>query len=139
MKSKRVVLIFSTIIFIFFNFYLFPFNPAKNFKTAYIEKSENKYIITVKGKRNLMVHDPISILKKGTYIDSAKFIIPRDQGIIKGNELPQEKDSYQYLNNNAILINQNSLKINLFYYNYDDKENRAETWNGNYKLIKRNY
>ncbi|MFV0185615.1 hypothetical protein OBK25_12960 [Empedobacter falsenii] len=86
-----------------------------------------------------MVHDPISILKKGTYIDSTKFEIPRNDGIIKGIELPQEKGSYPYLKNSTILINGNSLKINLFYYNYDDKENRAETWNGNYKLIKRNF
>jgi len=86
-----------------------------------------------------MVHDPISVLKKGTYIDSAKFIIPRNEGIIKGNELPKEKDSYQYLNNDAIEIKKNKLSINLFFYNYDAKENVAVIWNGKYKLLKRNY
>ncbi len=138
-KSVKLNLIISLFLFFITIFYFLFYNPATNFKTAYIEKSNEKYIITVKGKRNLMVHDPISLLKKGTYIDSAKYVISRPYGIIKGKELPNGPDSYPTINNNAITIKGNSLKINLIYYNFDDKANKSSVWNGNYKLVKRNF
>ena len=86
-----------------------------------------------------MLHDPISAIKKGTYIDSAKFTVLKSNGIIKGKELPTDLGSYPTINNDAIIIKGNSLKINLIYYNFDDKVNKPNVWNGKYKLVKRNF
>jgi hypothetical protein len=138
-KLKIINVILTITIFSSFLFYFIFYNPAKNFKTAYIEKHNDKFIITTIGKRNLMVHDPISALKKGTYIDSAKYVISKPYGIIKGKALPNEPGSYPTINNNAITIEGNSLKIDLIYYNFDDKVNKPNVWNGNYKLVKRNF
>ena len=139
-KKLRVLNATSTIIiFLSFIFYIFFYNPAKNYKTAFIEKNNNQYVITTIGRRNLMLHDPISAIKKGTYIDSAKFTVLKSNGIIKGKELPNDLGSYSTINNDAIIIKGNSLKINLIYYNFDDKVNKPNVWNGKYKLVKRNF
>ncbi len=135
-RNKIYVAIILTVLFILFELF---YNPAKNFKIAYIEKTNDKYVITVKGKRNLMVHDPISALKKGTYMDSAKFVVTRSCGIIKGMELPKENDSYPTINNDALIIDNKTITINLFYNNYDNKIKQPSSWNGKYKLVKRNF
>lgn len=138
-NSRKKNIYITTILSVLFILFEIFYNPAKNFKTAYIEKTNDKYIITVIGKRNLMVHDPISALKKGTYIDSAKFTIPKAYGIIKGMEMPNEPDSYKTINNHALIIDDKTITINLFYDNYDDKVNQPSVWNGKYKLVKRNF
>ena len=81
-----------------------------------------------------MAHDPISLFKKGTYIDSSKFEIPRAEGIIDGLEIPNRPGSYKILKGNAITINNNVMKVRLFYDNYDNKKIDASTWNGDYEL-----
>ena len=81
-----------------------------------------------------MVHDPISLFKKGTYIDSAKFEIPRSEGIIDGSEIQNRTGSYKILKGNAITINNKTMMVNLFYDNYDEKKTDPSTWNGNYEL-----
>lgn len=131
---NRITFSISVFLSILVSCYYFFSNPAHNFKTAYIEKQGNKYIITIKGKRNLMVHDPISLFKNETYIDSAKFEIPRAEGIIDGLEIPNQPGSYKILKGNAIIITSNSMKVNLFYDNYDDKKTDPSTWNGEYEL-----
>ena len=81
-----------------------------------------------------MVHDPISLFKKGTYIDSAKFEIPRAEGIIDGLEIPNRPGSYKIIKGNAIIIRDKTMTFSLFYDNYDDKKTDPSTWNGNYEL-----
>lgn len=81
-----------------------------------------------------MVHDPISLFKKGTYIDSIIFEIPRAEGIIDGLEIPNRPGSYKILKGNAITINNKTLMVEVFYDNYDDKKTDSSTWNGNYEL-----
>lgn len=127
---KILNLIFSGSIFLLLIAY-FLYNSAKNFETAYIEKSGNTYIITLKGKRNLMVHDPISLMKKGTYIDSIKFVIPQAEGTVEGKNILNEKNLQD---NNALIIQKNKLEVNIFYFN-----SKKSSWNGKYKLVKRNF
>ena len=134
LKSSISAVLLSALMISFLLFY----NPAKNFKTASIEKVKNSFKITVKGKRNLMVHDPISLLKGGTYIDSSTLILPRETGIIRGSEL-QEFTGYQVINNNAITIHKTELEINIITYNSDDHKKKPSLWNGKYKLIRKNY
>lgn len=118
-------------------YYLFS-NPAYNLKTAYIERTGDNYTVTVLGKRNLMVHDPISLLKKVTYIDSNKFQIPRADGIIDGLEIPNRPSSYKIMKGQAIFITDKTMKVSLYYDNYDDKKIDPSTWNGEYELEWRN-
>lgn len=114
--------------------YIFLFtSPATNYKTAYIEKEQQHYKVTVKGKRLYMVHDPISLFLRKTYEDSAQYIIPRSEGVIKGQELPTKEGYYKSVGD--ITITNNYLKIDLSADNYDDKTLDPDTWNGDYKLV----
>lgn len=81
-----------------------------------------------------MVHDPISLFKKGTYIDSTKIVIPRSEGNIDGLEIPNRLGSYKIMKGNAISISNNKLQVKLYYDNYDDKKIDPSTRNGDYEL-----
>lgn len=133
-KYNRIVVPLSIFISITFSGYYLFSNPAHNLKTAYIEKDVDKYIVTILGKRNSMAHDPISLLKKSTYIDSSKFEIPRAEGIIDGLEIPNRPGSYKILKGEAITITNGTMKVRLFYDNYDDKKINPSNWNGDYEL-----
>ncbi|WP_133053981.1 hypothetical protein [Niastella yeongjuensis] len=109
--------------------YLLFSTGAKNYSTAYIQPYGENFKITVKGRRMLMVHDPVSVLLNHTYNDSASFIIPRQYGTIPRSEI-------QLLNDNdkltgTIAIDGKKMKIQLFYHNmYKVPYN----WNGRYYL-----
>jgi len=133
-QYNRISLPISIFLSIIVNCYYLFSNPAHNFKTAYIEKGTGNYMITIIGRRNLMAHDPISLFKKGTYIDSVKFEIPRPGGIIDGLEIPNNPGSYKICKGNAITINNKAMTVSLFYDNYDYKKIDPSIWNGNYEL-----
>jgi hypothetical protein len=119
--------------FILFGFsYIFS-SPATNFKTAYIEKRNENFIITVKGKRVLMAHDLVSIFWNKTYEDSIQYIVPRNQGTIKGEEIPVKSDYYGSIG--TIVIQGNKMTIDLFTDNYDDQILEPDGWNGKYDLV----
>ena len=80
-----------------------------------------------------MVHDPVSLFLRKTYEDSTNYIIPRKQGIIKGEELTTEPGYYKSVG--TITIQNNQVEINLSADNYDDKKLDPDTWNGKYKLV----
>jgi len=109
-------------------------NPAKNFKTAYIDKTGDNYQVTLLGKRSLMTHDPISILKRETYIDSFKINIPRQEGIIDGTELFNRPGGYKLTKGTTISITDDKMKVTLLYDNFDDKTIDKSFWNGEYDL-----
>jgi hypothetical protein len=89
-------------------------------KTAYIEKQLKGFVITIMGKRNSMVPDPISLFMKGTYIGSTKNTTPRSEGNIDGLEIPNRPGSYKIMKGNAISIFDNKLQIKLYCDNHDD-------------------
>ena len=132
-KIKRTFLISSITIAALTTYFFLFISPATNYKTAYIEKEQQHYKLTVKGKRLYMVHDPVSLFLRKTYEDSAQYIIPRSEGIIKGQELPTKEGYYKSVGD--IIIIGNHLKINLSADNYDDKTLDPDTWNGDYKLV----
>ena len=130
---KKIFLIISLII-AGITTYVFLFtSPSTNYKTAFIATEKDHFILTVKGKRLLMVHDPVSLLLRKTYEDSTNYIIPRKQGIIKGEELLTEEGYYK--SNGTINIQANQVEINLSIDNYDDKKLDPDSWNGKYKLV----
>jgi hypothetical protein len=111
-------------------FFLFT-SPAKNYKTAYIHTTERGYSINLKGRRNLMMHDPVSIFLRKTYETHCLLKIPRNTGVIEAHEImfmgaPEE----QYQSGN-ISIDADEMKINLL-----DNGQEPSAWNGNYDLIK---
>ena len=135
-KLKKALLISSlTISSVGTCLFLFT-TPSTNYKTAFIEKEKDHFILTIKGKKTLMVHDPVSLFLRKTYEDSAKYIIPRKQGVIKGEELPTQPGYYKSVG--TITIQNNQAEINLSYDNYDDKKMDSDGWNGKYKLVWRN-
>ena len=114
--------------------YLFLFtSPSTNYQTAFIATEKDHFVLKVKGRRLLMVHDPVSLFLKKTYEDSTTYIIPRKEGVIKGEELPTEKGYYKYVG--TIIIKNNQVEINLSFNNYDDKKLEPDNWNGKYKLV----
>ncbi len=132
-KLRRTLLVASVAIAALTTYFFLFTSPATNYKTAYIEKEQNHYKVIVKGKRRYMVHDPVSLFFRETYEDSAQYIIPRSEGVIKGQELPTKKGYYKSVGD--IIITDNHLKIDLSADNYDDKTLDPDTWNGDYKLV----
>ncbi|HWY34426.1 MAG TPA: hypothetical protein VNX68_07245 [Nitrosopumilaceae archaeon] len=133
-QYRRIIIPTCFVLGILLNIGYLSINPPHNFKTAYIEKKSDKFIVTILWKGNLMVHDPISLFEKKTYIDSNKFEIPRANGIIDGLEIPNRPGSYKILKGDAFIINDNKMKVQLFYDNYDDKKIEASELNGDYDL-----
>lgn len=130
--NENVVVILSIIFSVLSVYYLVFTSPAKNYDEAYIVKDANAFKVTLKGKRILMSHDPVSALLRKTYEDSVSFILPRKNGAIKSNEILL----FQNINKStgAIAIDENTMRINLF---YDDKQREPCSWNGKYKLSER--
>src|SRR6476620_280605 len=109
-KLKQILLLASLAAASTIYFFLF-ISPTTNYKTAYIEQEQQYYKLTVKGKRLYMVHDPVSLLLRKTYEDSNQYIIPRSEGVIKGQELTSQEGYYKSVGD--ITITDNHLKINL--------------------------
>lgn len=109
---------------------------ARNYPDAYII-SNNKHFIKLRGKRNLMVHDPISLFKGGTYEDSVLIPMPGiKNGKVSGREIVFDNGSYKDTYDGYILISGNKLKINLYNIDTADKGRKIYycVWNGEYLL-----
>jgi hypothetical protein len=130
---KKIFLLCSLIIASITTYSLLFTSPSTNYTTAFIATEKDHFILTVKGKRFLMVHDPVSMLLRETYEDSTNYIIPRKQGVIKGGELPTEPGYYKSIG--TINIKDNQVEINLSIDNYDDKKLDPHSWNGKYELV----
>jgi hypothetical protein len=102
-----------------------------NYKEAHYTKTQNSYLIEVKGKRRLMAHDPISLLMGKTYEAKQVFEVPRIEGIVKGSEIPRLPGYYKYVG--TIKFENQSMVIDLYADNYDEKKKNV-SWNGVYVL-----
>ena len=133
-RNLKKIFLVSSLIIAGITTYIFLFtSPSTNYKTAFIAKEKDHFILTVKGRRLLMVHDLVSLFLRKTYEDSTNYIIPRKQGIIKGEELPSKPGYYKSVG--TINIQDNQVEINLSIDNYDDKKLDPDSWNGKYKLV----
>ena len=130
---KRKLFIGSLILSCIITYFSFFISPSTNYNTAYIEKEKEHFIITVKGRRQYMAHELVSLFIRKTYEDSNKYIIPRINGVTKGYELP--KVTGQYNSVGTISIEKNQVDINLSFDNTDDKKLDPDDWNGHYKLV----
>jgi hypothetical protein len=109
---------------------------TRNFDRAYVEHYNDSTMITIFGKRSLMVHDPVSLFKKDKYyVDSVMLIVPGKTGFFKPNEISMiPRGGYPFVKG-GIFITDDSVKVELFYDDYDDKEIKHFTYSGNYKYI----
>lgn len=90
------------------------------------------FLITLHGKGVGHPAGPIDVLFPNTYDDSMQYLIPRNEGIIKGEEFQHRKCCYDLTG--SITITGSTLKIALFAKNTDDKKLDPVTWNGEYDL-----
>lgn len=104
-----------------------------NYKTAIIESRENHFVLTVKGKRLKMAHDPISLFLRQTYEDSEAFVVPKKEGLIRGEEIPVGAGAYHF--SGTLNIQGDRIEIELSVNNYDDKTTKSSNWNGQYDLV----
>ena len=88
--------------------------------------------MTLTGERLLLAHDPISFLKRGTYTDTLRLIIPRDKGEISGADISTEKGHYKMIG--TLSIDGEQMEVDLYYDNYDNKIKDPLSWNDNYKI-----
>jgi hypothetical protein len=127
--NKIIVVVVSILVALLPVFYWLFSSPAKNEKTAFIQPQESGFKVTVKGKRLLMVHDPVSWVFRNTYEDSACFIIPRQHGTINSSEIQVVKNNYKQ--KGTIVIDQKKMTIQLF---YNQEQTSPDDWNGKYIL-----
>jgi hypothetical protein len=108
-----------------------------NFDTAYLKKYDggDSLMLTVMGGKSLMVHDINSLFKPTQYyVDSGIFIVPRRMGFILPNEITTVPEGDYPFVKGGIRIGGDSVKIDLYFDDYDDKKIMASTWNGAYKI-----
>ena len=103
----------------------------ENYKTAYIQKTGEKFTIKVKGKRLGHPAGPFDIK---THEDSIQFVIPIDSGTIKLENLPHDTCCYPIFG--IIKIWDNKLQLDLYDDDTDRKKIDTSSWNGEYDLIR---
>jgi hypothetical protein len=110
-------------------------SESKNYKTAYGVEKDGKAFIKLKGKRQLAVHDPSSVVTNKTYEDSLLIEVPSLQnGKINGKDIPVRQGYYKY--RGEITIHDSKVQVNLSYDNTDDKKTEPTSWNGEYVLVR---
>ena len=77
---------------------------------------------------------PLDVIFPKTFPDSMQYIIPRDEGVVTGEELPH--DSCCYDATGKILIAGKHITIDLYFKNTDERRLDPGTWNGQYDLVK---
>jgi|GEM_PF-3273708 hypothetical protein len=113
-------------------------NRATNYKNASINNVNGEYFIKLKGKRNLMVHDPISLILGKTYEDSILIPIPYlKDGAIKGKDIVFGEGEYKYSLDGNVFIDHKQLKVQLHDYDSVKKVTEQFVWNGEYYLTNR--
>jgi hypothetical protein len=106
----------------------------KNYKNAEVEKDNGRLIVKLRGRRKLMVHDPVSLFLNKTYEDSFSFSISQlTDCTIEGKDIPVEEGYYRY--KGQITIAKNRLHVDLLIDNTDEKFLDTNSWNGDYDLI----
>jgi hypothetical protein len=131
-KQKRVRLVLSIVIGLLVTVYYLFVPAATNNKTATIANFDNQYIVTVSGKRSLMVHDPISLFERKTYLETYKIIVPRAEGIVNGQEITTQPGYYKF--KGTMTFEKEHLIIDLWADNYDNKTKDPLSWNGKYRV-----
>ena len=106
-----------------------------NDERAYFAKQGASYLVELKGTRRLMAHDPISLIRGGTYEETLALQLPRIEGVIEGSEIPVTAGKLRYTG--EIVITKDKMKLDLYYDDPGDSVRRPLPWNGEYTLVQR--
>lgn len=118
---------------ILFGYFYVYTSPAYNHEDAVLKQKGAYYELTLTGERVYMSHDLVSALKRATYTDTIVFRLPRNHGVIQGKEI-QKKGGYPLLGN--VELKSGTIKVQLYYDNFDDHIKEPLSYNGSYRLKK---
>ena len=108
----------------------------RNIPDALISEQAGAFGLHLSRWGGIMVHDPISLVTElvcpTTVLDTETLIIPRDQGVIEGREIPHKPGYYGFLG--TIRISGTDMVIDLRVDDTDDHAGRPSIWNGQYHL-----
>jgi hypothetical protein len=79
-----------------------------------------------------MAHGPVSIFFAGTSPVSELLTLPRLTGKVDGSEIPVPDGHYRYVG--SVHFVGQTMIVDLYYDNTDDKKLEASAWNGNYLM-----
>jgi len=83
-----------------------------------------------------MAHDLSSALKDDFYIDSAKFMIPKNKEIAGKNEVHAVGFGYP-IDHGGIWIKGDTVRVDLYFNDYDRHVIESTSWNGTYAIFSR--
>ena len=129
MKTSAFIVHSTLLVFLFCSC-----NGSKIYNTAYISKRGYSFIVTLRGLGVGHPAGPFDVISPKTFPDSMRYVIPRDEGLVVGEELPH--DSCCYDATGKILIAGNHITIDLYFKNTDDKWLDTGIWNGQYDLVR---
>jgi len=132
-NANKIRWIISILIGSILTYYFLFTSPDYNHEYVSLIPKDDNYECTLTGERTYMSHDPISALSRETFTDTMILKLPRNKGLIKGNEILKE-DGYPFLG--SVEINDGLITVALYYDNYDDHIKDPLSYNGSYKLKK---
>ena len=107
---------------------------SENYEQAHYVESGVRFEVTLRGKRMLMAHDPISMIQGKTSEEGLVLDLPRLSGLVSGDEIPVRPGYYGYLG--RVEFNDSRMIVDLYINNTDDGTKDALSWNGQYILVK---
>lgn len=104
-----------------------------NFADALIEKQGDKFVISMRSRGRIMIHDPITLLINmicpTTFVKTENLFVSADQGVFDGKDL-----SFAYIKNAVVgqvtIVDQDMT----VYLHWDDADRGPLFWNGKYHL-----
>jgi hypothetical protein len=112
---------------------LYSCNGVKKYKTAYISKSANGYEITLRGRGTGHPAGPSDVFFPRTFSDSFILDIPSYQAVINCTDVKAPNTNFKFTKGNIIIDNK-SLRVELFSTDTDYPPNDPLYWNGSYDL-----
>ncbi|WP_348099186.1 hypothetical protein [Mucilaginibacter sp.] len=112
-------------------------NQAENYQDAHFVLKDKRPFIKLRGKRNLMSHDFVSLFNNKTYEDSVLIPVPSTgDKRIPGREIVFDNGYNKYSYDGYVLIKGKKLSINFYYSEKGDKTEKKYfyVWNGDYVL-----
>jgi hypothetical protein len=113
-------------------FFLTACATSSNDPVATFLQHGDVYKISLSGRRENMAHDPVSIFFAGTSPVSTSLTLPRLTGKVDGSEIPVPDGYYRYVG--SVRFEGQTMIVDLYYDNTDDKKLDTSGWNGTYLL-----
>ncbi len=107
-------------------------DKTSNDEIAVVARDGETYRITLSGTRYLMVHDPVSLLRRPRYTATKVLTVPRLTGTVDGAEIPVKPGYHKLLG--SIVFDGERMTVDLYYDNTDDCIRDPLSWNGAYTL-----